>query len=167
MISCDEDDTNGALEENQPEVATTTFNVTLRNTVNILKASYFTDVNGTNITEGPFGASGAKIYSKFKAVPGTKLSFTTMNAMSNDHFYAPLATGIDLWESGTALTGDITDKIYLWDAGTERSDPATWASASNGQTLGEAEPGDAVETGLVRSVKNSVVGDIKVNIEYD
>ena len=39
---------------------------------------------------------------------------------SNDLFLAPLGTGIDLYdENGNPVNGDITDQVYLWDAGTE------------------------------------------------
>ncbi len=41
-----------------------------------------------------------------------------MFGQSNDLFYGP-ETGIDLFVKGEALTGDITDKLVLWDAGTE------------------------------------------------
>ena len=53
------------------------------------------------------------------ATPGDALSFVTMFVQSNDLFYAPAAEGIDLFPNGVALEGDITDRIMLWDAGTE------------------------------------------------
>ena len=50
----------------------------------------------------------------------TKLSFATMLVASNDLFLAPLGTGIDLYdENGNPINGDITDQVFLWDAGTE------------------------------------------------
>lgn len=53
------------------------------------------------------------------AKPGEKLSFATMFAQSNDLFYSPDEMGIDLFESGKPIDGDVTDQIMLWDAGTE------------------------------------------------
>ena len=53
------------------------------------------------------------------ATPGDALSFVTMFVQSNDLFYAPPQEGIDLFPGGVALEGDITDRILLWDAGTE------------------------------------------------
>jgi hypothetical protein len=56
----------------------------------------------------------------FVASPGARLSFGTMFVQSNDLFYAPGAAGIPLFDDDlTALRGDITDQISLWDAGTE------------------------------------------------
>ena len=61
-------------------------------------------------------------YAGPSVLPGTqtKLSFATMLVGSNDLFLAPLGTGIDLYdENGNPVNGDITDQVYLWDAGTE------------------------------------------------
>lgn len=54
----------------------------------------------------------------FGATEGMKLSFITMYGQSNDLFYAP-EKAIELFGDGKALSGDITDKLVLWDAGTE------------------------------------------------
>jgi hypothetical protein len=54
------------------------------------------------------------------AMPGMKLMLTMMNGQSNDEFYAPEADGVALFDAkGVALTGDVTRKFVLWDAGTE------------------------------------------------
>jgi len=56
----------------------------------------------------------------FDAKPGEKLTAAMMFGQSNDWFYAPDEKGIALWDrNGRALTGDITSKFLLWDAGTE------------------------------------------------
>jgi len=54
----------------------------------------------------------------FAAEEGQKLNFIAMYGQSNDLFYAP-EKAIDLFVNGEALNGDITDKLALWDAGTE------------------------------------------------
>jgi len=52
-----------------------------------------------------------------------KLFMTQMFGQSNDWFYAPGANGIALFDSkGAAVSGDITDQFYLWDAGTEKDE---------------------------------------------
>ena len=56
----------------------------------------------------------------FQAGKGHYLSFTTMLAQTNDLFFAPDDMGIPLYDmDGNALTGDVTNMIELWDAGTE------------------------------------------------
>jgi hypothetical protein len=57
------------------------------------------------------------------AAPGMKLFMTQMFGQSNDWFYAPGANGIALFDAkGAAVSGDITDQLYLWDAGTEKDE---------------------------------------------
>jgi len=57
------------------------------------------------------------------AAPGMKLFMTQMFGQSNDWFYAPGPNGIALFDAkGAALSGDITDQLYLWDAGTEKDE---------------------------------------------
>lgn len=57
------------------------------------------------------------------AAPGMKLFMTQMFGQSNDWFYAPGANGIALFDAkGAAVSGDITNQLYLWDAGTEKDE---------------------------------------------
>jgi hypothetical protein len=68
---------------------------------------------------GPIGPGGTFEFS-FTAKPGMHLSFTTMFGQSNDLFYAPDKGGIALFDDkGASVTGDVTSRIKLWDAGTE------------------------------------------------
>ncbi|MDE2705716.1 MAG: spondin domain-containing protein, partial [Gemmatimonadota bacterium] len=56
----------------------------------------------------------------FVARPGDRLSFATMYVQSNDLFLAPGDTGIALFTNDRQpISGDVTDQIGLWDAGTE------------------------------------------------
>ena len=56
----------------------------------------------------------------FQAGKGHYLSFATMFVQSNDLFYAPEGSGLPLYnDSGNPITGDVTNLLYLWDAGTE------------------------------------------------
>jgi hypothetical protein len=66
---------------------------------------------------------GSKYQVTFDASPGDALSFATMLAATNDVFFAPNDTGIPLFDDeGEPLSGDVTDQIYLWDAGTEENE---------------------------------------------
>ena len=97
-----------------------TFDVTITNVATAYpyfpSGSFNTPVGETE--PGPVGM-GMSYEFEFRAGPGARLSFATMMVHSNDFFYAPGPEGIALWEGHDQLTGDITDQIMLWDAGTE------------------------------------------------
>lgn len=68
---------------------------------------------------GPIGPGGAYEFT-INATPKTKLFMTMMFGQSNDLFYAPDAAGITLFDAkGNPISGNVTDKLILWDAGTE------------------------------------------------
>lgn len=67
---------------------------------------------------GPLTPGGSYSF-ELMAVPGDRLSLATMYVQSNDLFFAPGEPGIDLFPGGTAVNGDVTGMILLWDAGTE------------------------------------------------
>ena len=70
--------------------------------------------------------------------PGDTLTFATMLAESNDQFFAPDEHGIALYDmDGNPVSGDVTDQVALWDAGTERNQPL---GAGNEQALRQAAP---------------------------
>ncbi len=53
----------------------------------------------------------------------TRLSFVTMLAASNDLFIAPGQDGIELYNAnGVPITGNISEQVFLWDAGTKTND---------------------------------------------
>jgi hypothetical protein len=57
----------------------------------------------------------------FTASEGMRFNLISMYGQSNDLFYSPRAA-LDLFDNqGNPLTGDLTDKLLLWDAGTERN----------------------------------------------
>ena len=84
-------------------------------------------VASSGVFNTPSGSSGtgplfpgSKYEFTFTAEAGQWLSFATMFVQSNDLFYAVGGeSGIALWNNGTPLSGDITSKLMLWDAGTE------------------------------------------------
>jgi hypothetical protein len=66
---------------------------------------------------------GSKYTITFDASPGDSLSFASMLAATNDVFLGAKDSGIPLFDdAGTALTGDISNQLYLWDAGTEANE---------------------------------------------
>ena len=68
---------------------------------------------------GPIRPGDSFEYS-FTAMPGMKLFSTMMFGQSNDWFYSQDANGIALFDAkGNAMSGDITNKFVLWNAGTE------------------------------------------------
>lgn len=86
---------------------------------------------------------------EFDAMPGDRLSFATMYVQSNDLFFAPRDTGLSLFSNGTARSGEITDELHLWDAGTEVNQPPglgdDQAPRQSGVNTGEAEDGTVHE----------------------
>jgi hypothetical protein len=97
------------------------------------------------VEPGPL-ASGSAYTFDVSAAPGSKLSFATMFAQSNDLFYAPAESGISLFDAdGMPISGDVTDQVMLWDAGTEvNQEPgvgADQAPRQAGPNTGEDENG--------------------------
>lgn len=111
----------GDDEELGPETGETTFEVTIEN------VSLAFDFTSTGVFNTPLGAaapgplaSGESYEFLFNAGPGSRVSFATMFVQSNDFFYAPDGDGIEVYDAaGMPITADITDQVYLWDAGTE------------------------------------------------
>ena len=79
---------------------------------------------------------GAAYEFSFDAAPGHYLSFATMFVQSNDLFYAPNEMGIALYdEAGKPISGDLTELLDLWDAGTELNEiPGEGANQAPRQT---------------------------------
>lgn len=87
-----------------------------RNHSSTLHGVFNTPVGAT--APGPITPGGAYEFT-LSATPGMKLSFTMMFGQSNDLFYAPDAA-ISLFDSkGQPISGDMTSRLVLWDAGTE------------------------------------------------
>lgn len=146
----------------EPEVTSlTSFNVTITNVINYLGVQIFNTADGAN-EPGPVTEADGSYWADFQAVPGTKLNFATMQVVSNDWFFGPTGAGINLFENGVPVTGDITDQIYLWDSGTEEEDESTITSVPGG-----AEAGEPDDDNTVRMVTTDVTNMIKVTLDYD
>lgn len=131
--------------------ATTHFTLTIEN---IAPTKLYTSAGVFNTPTGdamPGPATPGKKY-EFTIDAGRKqkLSFATMLAATNDLFYAPKGSGIALYdEQGDPVSGDVTDQVYLWDAGTELNEepkigPNT-VSKQAAPNTGATEDGDVVE----------------------
>ena len=60
---------------------------------------------------------------EIKAKPGDRLSFATMFVQSNDKFYGPADGSIALFDAaGRPVSGDLTNLVRLYDAGTEKDE---------------------------------------------
>lgn len=93
----------------------------------------------------PGVAGPGSIYEfSFQASQGERFTFATMFVQSNDLFYAPQVSGIELFSAdGEPISGDLSDRILLWDAGTEvNQEPGVGldqAPRQAGPNTGEAE----------------------------
>jgi hypothetical protein len=83
-------------------------------------------VRSVAVFNTPIGAAGpgpitpgAAYETVISGMPGDRLSVTLMMGQSNDWFYAPNESGIELFKNGQAINGDITAQLTMWDAGTE------------------------------------------------
>jgi hypothetical protein len=95
-------------------------------------------------TPGPL-VPGSKYQFTFSASPGESLSFASMLAATNDVFLGPKDIGIPLFdEEGVALSGDISNQVYLWDAGTEGNEKPSIGpnTVTNQQAVNTGTPGE-------------------------
>jgi len=114
-------------------------------------AVFTAEVFNTPVGAGaPGPAMAGESYSfSFTAVPGQKLTFATMYITTNDLVFTPIEAGIELYSDGTALTGDITNRIILVDAGTEVNQ-VIGAGADQANQQSGPNTGAADENNLVR-----------------
>ncbi len=167
FTSCStDDDTNIAEIENQQEevleVPATTFRLTLKNAVNYLSVK--------KIGEAPLTKTGDYHKVSFKATKGTYLSFANMFAQSNDWFFGTGNAGIKLWEGDTPKTGDISNYVFVYDAGTEADEafltdfPNTIYTAPR-QSAPNSGPADADNT--VRNTGRNILNYLSAYLSYD
>ena len=149
-------------------------------TVTIKNVSESYDFFASGVFNTPDGADspgpllpGNSYSAVFHASLGHKLSFATMFVKSNDLFYGPSGEGIDLFdnlfEGEKAETIDITDMVYLWDAGTEvNQEPGEGPDQplNGGPDTGEDENGNVVMVDDAFTYPD-VDETIKVWLSYD
>jgi hypothetical protein len=159
-------------EENTPAPEATNFRVTIENVSTpqpFFQSGIFNTPVGASAPGPAFPEDDSAYEFSFHAgpstVPGTttRLSFATMFVASNDLFLAPLGEGIRLYDDrGNPTSGDITDQVFLWDAGTEVNEEPGSDSQPPINTGGEDENG-VVQ--LLDEVNESKNGLIVPNIE--
>lgn len=94
--------------------------------------------------------SGDSYSFEFEAAEGDVLSFATMLVQSNDWFVG--TDGVQLYNNGTPVSGDITNLIGLFDAGTETDE---YAGAGKNQPVRQGEPNTGTdENGVVEVETN-------------
>ncbi len=100
----------------------------------------------------------------FEAMPGDYLSLATMIVQSNDWFFAPSSSGINLFDGGEPIDGDVTDAVGLWDAGTEADEVpgegANQAPRQSGPDTGEDQDGPVA---AVPGYEGSISVEISIN----
>ncbi|QXP80541.1 MULTISPECIES: spondin domain-containing protein [Winogradskyella] len=158
FASCDNDDDNTTVDPSE----TTNFTVSIEN---IGSAYSFIDSGIFNTPVGdaaPGPATPGKRYEfTVNAGRSQKLSFATMLAATNDLFFAPEGNGIALYDdNGDPISGDVTDQVYLWDAGTEvNEEPAVGPNTvgmQSGPDTGEVENGNVLK---IADVTNGFIFD--------
>ena len=107
----------------------------------------------------PVGAMGAgplvpgNVYEfDVTAVKGQKLYMVAMFGQSNDLFYSLGKDGVELFDKkGNALTLDVTDKLMLWDAGTEvNEEPGIGANQAPRQKMPNTGTAENGKVGMVK-----------------
>lgn len=149
LSSCKKDD--------DPTTLTQSFKVSIENISqenSFLQSGVFNTPVGMT-SAGP-ATPGSSYEFSFNAGPGHKLSFATMFVQSNDLFYAPDGEGIELYDNGSPVTGDITSQVLLWDAGTEiNEEPGVGMNQPPRQTGANTGPD---ENGTVREIAQVMDG---------
>ncbi|QPC85073.1 spondin domain-containing protein [Phototrophicus methaneseepsis] len=113
--------TSSVFAQDTEMMDTVTFTITIEN------VSGEGTVPTGDVVSVPVGAEeagpatpGNSYQFSFDAEPGQYLNFATMFGNSNDLFFAPSEEGIALFDmDGAPISGDVTDQVQLWDAGTE------------------------------------------------
>ena len=95
---------------------------------------------------------------------GDYLSLTTMFVQSNDWFYSFAPSGIPLFKDGSPISGDVTQYVYLYDAGTEADE---YAGAGLSQVIrqGDSDAGDDDPDNRVRLINPEDFSNIPANAQ--
>lgn len=112
-------------------------------------------------TPGAIGPGGSYQFT-CKGADGDYLSLATMFVQSNDWFYSFVPDGIPLFKEGVPMGGDVTEYVYLYDAGTEADE---YAGAGLSQVIrqSDADSGDKDPNGKVRFIDPDDIPNIPAN----
>jgi hypothetical protein len=145
LVACDD---NAARDDDQDLDTPAAFVLRIENVAPWTMLKSGAQTTKTDGTQGPLGP-GESYDVFFTANKGQAISFATMLGESNDWFFAPGPEGIPLFSpDGTPMTGDVTQYVKLWDAGTEiDQEPAVGdatAPQQPGPNYGAADPNNLV-----------------------
>lgn len=118
----------------------------LETKVGVLSSDLFNIPDGSS-DPGAIGPGGSYSFT-FTAEDGNRLSLATMFVQSNDWFYSFPENGIGLYNNGSAITGDITNQIFLYDSGTEVDE----------------FPGAGLNQVIRQGIANTGANDVDVNV---
>ncbi|SIQ12893.1 hypothetical protein SAMN05880574_10653 [Chryseobacterium sp. RU37D] len=112
LTSCDDRDN---IMENSPKQRTITFE-------NVAVPKDFVQSGKFMGTLKPVIMPGESVSIKFNAGKTQALMFATMYGASKDWFFASKQPGIKLFnDNGSAITGDVSSEVLLWDNGTKNN----------------------------------------------
>ncbi|WP_420456218.1 spondin domain-containing protein [Rubrivirga sp.] len=99
------------------------------------------------------GAAAESVTFTFTARPGDRLQLETMFVQSNDWFYAFSDGGLELFDDGEPISGDVTSRLSVYDAGTEEDTaPGTGPTAPPGPVQKPVQDPMATNVGTDESV---------------
>ena len=177
VTGCDSEDPGDVGDARQ-------FTVTIENVGEahpVLKSGAIASPGGPD--DGPAIFPGESASFSFSApanttpMSGMRLNLATMFVQSNDLFYAFSDEGLALFDaSGDPVTGDVTDQLILYDAGTEEDTaPGTGPDQKPAQDPSAVNQG-ADENETVQPVESAATNDfeypessevIQVTIDHD
>lgn len=103
--------------------------------------------------DGPAVFAGESISFSITAEEGDKLQFETMFVQSNDWFYTFDSGGVELFNGTTPLSGDLSDRVVVYDAGTEEDTaPGTGPTMEPGPVQKPVQDPEASNVGTAESV---------------
>jgi hypothetical protein len=137
-------------------------------------------VSSSGVVDTPDGKSspgpalpGDTFTVTFTAAPGDTFSFASMYGQSNDLFFSPVPDGISLFSGDVPVSGDITDRIRLYDAGTEvNEEPGVGPNQAPRQAAPNTGPDENGTVRLISDVSDgfsypAVDGVIKVTVSSE
>jgi hypothetical protein len=123
----------------------------------VQEAGLFASPGGPD--NGPALAPGEQATFTIEASPGDQLTLLTMFVQSNDWFYA--LDALELFDGGTPISGDYTDALTLYDAGTEEDTaPGTGDFQAPVQDEGEFDVGPAEDEPVTPATERHADFDI-------
>ncbi|MFC7139652.1 spondin domain-containing protein [Halosimplex aquaticum] len=107
---------------------------------NVTASGHFASLQGGLPAIGP----GESTTFYVNATKDEALSFATMFVPSNDLFIGPCQDGdaISLYSDGSPISGEVTDKLKIYDAGTEENQPP-----GTGEDIKPNQPLTAIDVG--------------------